>query len=501
MSQKTFDYLNRYRQGIKPPARGREIVIDLFCGGGGASTGIEAAIGRPVDVAINHSPQAIYYHEQNHPCTNHFRTDVFDVHPLAVSKGRPVGLLWLSPDCTHFSRSRGGAPKKKSIRSLATIGLHYARQVRPRVIILENVSEFRTWCRLDKRTKQPDKRKKGECFLKFIRRLEGMGYAVEHRVLKACDYGAPTTRERLVLIARCDGQPIQWPRKTHGKGRRKLPYRTAAECLDFSIPTVSIFATKQDVKLAGIRAVRPLADNTMERIARGVWKFVLNNPNPFIIGIDQQSSATAEYSIDQPLRTITQKNRFALVAPFLAKHYTGATGSALTAPLGSVTAIDHHSLITSHLLSYHKQQRDESRCNPVTDPLPTVDGSNRFAEVRAFLMKYYGCGTGQNLDDPLDTITAQDRFALVTVRGHLYRIVDIGLRMLTPAELLRAQFGYHADIYNIDGLTKTAAVHMIGNSVCPDMACAVVGANYRPVRTGHHPQKHQIVKNCASSSF
>jgi len=383
--QAEFDYLNMKRTVPRPRCK-REITIDLFCGGGGASIGIEAAVGVPVDEAINHSRDAIYYHEQNHPCTHHFRTDVFDVHPLAVSKGRPVGLLWLSPDCTHFSKSRGGKPKSRRIRSLATVGLWYAREVRPRIIILENISEFRTWCRLDKRTNQPDFRKKGECFHKFVRRLRQMGYVVEWRVLKACDYGAPTSRERLVLIARCDGKPIVWPRKTHGKGRNKKPYRTAADCIDFSIPTVSIFATKEGCKAAGIRAVRPLADKTMERIFRGIRQFVINNQEPYFV-----SSPT----------------------------------SALCAE------VNHHALVTSHLMSYHSQQGKESRCYPHTQPLPTVDGSNRFAEVRAFLVKYYGCGTGQKLDAPLDTITGNDRFALVTVRGELYRIVDIGLRMIS----------------------------------------------------------------------
>jgi len=473
-------------------AKGREIVIDLFCGGGGASTGIESATGYAVDEAINHSPEAIFYHSQNHPCTNHFRTDVFDVHPLAVSKGRPVGLLWLSPDCTHFSKSRGGAPKKKSIRSLATVGLWYARTVKPRVITLENVSEFKTWCRLDKRTQQPDMRKKGEYFHKFVRRLKQMGYAVEWRELTASDYGAPTSRTRLILIARCDGEKIVWPEKTHGSKPHQKPVRTASECIDFSLPTVSIFAEQSEIKEAGLRAKRPLADNTMERIGRGVWKFVIDNPNPFVIGIDNQSSSSAEWSIDEPVRTVTQKNRFALVMPFLAKHYTGVTGHGVERPIGTITGVDHHSLVschcepanvdmvTSHLMSYHTQQGDESRCNSINAPLPTVDGSNRFAEVRTFLMKYYGNSTGQKIDEPLDTITGNDRFALVTVHGKPYRIVDIGLRMLTPDELLKAQFGDHAKTYKIDGMTKATAVHMIGNSVCPDLAEAVVGANYKP---------------------
>jgi DNA (cytosine-5)-methyltransferase 1 len=391
-TQRQFDYMDRWRADSMRPLRGREISIDLFCGGGGASLGIEAAIGAPVDEAINHSLKAIYYHEQNHPATNHHSTDVFDVHPLAVSKGRPVGLLWLSPDCTHFSKSRGKKPKKKNIRSLATVGLWYARHVRPRVIMLENVAEFVTWCRLDRRTMQPDFRKRGECFYKFVRRLEQMGYVVEHRTLKACDYGAPTTRERLVLIARCDGEPIVWPKTTHGTGRNKTPYRTAAECIDFSLPTVSIFATKKECKAAGINAVRPLAENTMRRIARGVVKFVINHPDPFIVPegaapfITEYANASNQRNMlaNEPLRTIcaqvkgghfaliapfvermhgmssgesvekplsslcAQVNHHAVVSAFLAKHYTGVTGSDLRRPLGTVTGVDHHSLVACH---------------------------------------------------------------------------------------------------------------------------------------------------------
>lgn len=487
--QFTFDCFERYRADAMKPGRG-EIVVDLFCGGGGASVGIEAAIGSPVDVAINHSKDAIFCHERNHPATRHWKTDVFDLHPLEVTKGRPVGLLWLSPDCTHFSKSRGGAPKKKNIRSLATVGLWYARQMRPRVICLENVEEFTTWGRLDKRTKQADPRKKGEGFHKFVRRLRQHGYRVEWRVLKACDYGAPTIRKRLFLVARCDGQPIRWPKPTHGPSKSR-PYRTAAECIDFSIPTVSIFATPEEVKAAGLKAKRPLAEKTMERIFRGVQKFVIDNQEPFIVPQDSapfitecaNGSNQRNMPPDSPLRTICAQvkgGHFAMVAANIERMHSTSRGESASDPLSCITAqTNHHALVTSHLLSYHAQQGNESRCYPHTQPLPTVDGSNRFAEVRAFLLKYYGQGTGQSLNAPLDTITGQDRFGLVTIHGVDYRIVDIGLRMLRPEELLRAQFGRFAEGYRLDGLTKSAAVRMIGNSVCPDLAYALVKANFK----------------------
>jgi len=521
-AQRAFEFSKHWRAESLPRKKGGEIVVDLFCGGGGASVGIEDAIGSAVDEAVNHSPDAIFYHEKNHPATNHHETGVFDVHPLEVTKGHPVGLLWLSPDCTHFAKARGAKPKDKGIRSLATVGLWWASQVRPRVMVLENVEEFKTWCRLDKRTNQPDKRKSGEHFHKFVRRLRQHGYDVDYKVLRACDFGAPTIRKRFFLIARNDGLPIEWPKPTHGP-KCKRAYRTAAECIDFTIPTTSIFATKAEVKAAGIRAVRPLADNTMERIARGIWKFVINNPNPFVVPgsaspfITEMANASNQRNMpaDEPMRTICAQvkgGHFALVNAFLSEHRGASTGHALTdpmptttskehhsmvacsvermhstsrgedvnAPLSSITAqTNHHALVTSHLMSYHKQQGEESRCYPHTEPLPTVDGSNRFAEVRAFLIKYYGQSYAQGLNEPLGTITGNDRFGLVTVEGQDYRIVDIGLRMLTPAELLRAQFGKYAAHYRIDGLTKTKAVKMIGNSVCPDLSCAIVKSNFK----------------------
>lgn len=487
----SFEFSKHWKTDNKPVAKGKEIVVDLFCGGGGASVGIEAAIGTAVDVAINHSSDAIYYHEKNHPSTTHHQTDVFDVHPVGVTRGRKVGLLWLSPDCTHFAKARGSKPKDKGIRSLANVGLWYAREVRPRVIVLENVEEFLTWGRLDKRTMQPDKRKKGEGFQKFVRRLRQHGYTVEWKVRRASERGAHTIRKRLFLVARCDGRPIVWTEPTHGPDRAHA-YKSAAECIDFSLPTVSIFATQEECRAAKIRARRPMAEATMQRIFRGVQKFVIDNPAPFIIGIDNRSNISAEYSIDDPLPTITGKNRFALAQAFLQKHSDGSatachiermhgtsTGESIEGPLSGITGTNHHALVTSHLLSYHSQQGTESRCYPWAEPLPTIDGANRFAEVRAFLIKYYGREEGgHDLRDPLGTITGNDRFGLVMVHGELHQIVDIGLRMLTPAELLKAQFGRFADAYRMEGLTKAKAVKMIGNSVCPTESYDIVKANY-----------------------
>jgi DNA (cytosine-5)-methyltransferase 1 len=421
-----------------------EMNIDLFCGGGGASTGIEASDGYAVDVAVNHNPDAIFYHKLNHPNTYHHPLDVFEVHPLKVTKGRKVGLLWLSPDCTHFSKAKGSAPKSKKIRSLATVGLWWARYAHPRTIFLENVAEFRSWGRLKKGTDQPDPRYKGEHFQMFVRRLRQHGYVVEWKVLKACDYGAPTFRERLILLARCDGRPIVWPKATHAK-KVKIPmkhYHNASEYIDFSRPTVSIFATKEEVKAAGLRAKRPLAKKTMERIARGIWKFVLNNPKPFIIQIANYSASNGEYPVTSPLPTVTTGNRFALVDPF-------------------VIGIDNQSSNAEF---------------PITDPLRTIDMQDR---AYAFLLKYYGKSIGQKVDTPLDTISGNSKFALVNLLGNGLVLKDVGLRMFDPDELLGCQFGKHAKTYNISGLTKAKAVKMIGNSVCPEFAEAMVRANYK----------------------
>ena len=456
-----------------------EIVVDLFAGGGGASTGIEQAIGRHVDIAINHDPEAVALHQANHPQTQHYVSDVFEVDPVAVTDGRPVGLLWASPDCKHFSKAKGGKPVSKKIRSLAWVVVKWARAVRPRVILLENVEEFQTWgpLGLDNR---PCPERKGRTFQRWKSSLQQLGYTVEHRELRACDYGAPTIRKRLFLVARRDGAPIAWPEPTHGKPvslpvrQRKLkPWRTAAECIDFSLPCPSIF--ERD---------KPLADATCRRIAKGIMRYVVESAEPFIVQTgygERAGQSPRTNSVNQPLGTIVGSQKHAVVAAFLAKHYGGVVGHGVEQPIGTVTTSDHHSLVTSNLVKL----RGDNTGSATSEPVHTISAQGtHHAEVRAFLIKYYGNEVdGVEITEPMHTIPTRDRFGLVTVHGERYAIVDIGLRMLTPRELYRAQ-GFPDD-YIIDRgadgrpLTKTAQVRMCGNSVCPPLSRALVAANYR----------------------
>lgn len=450
-----------------------EIIVDNFAGGGGASMGIEQALGRSVDVAINHDPEAIAMHMANHPETEHYCEDVFEVDPVAACKGRPVGLAWFSPDCKHFSKAKGGRPVEKKIRGLAWVAVRWAAKIRPRVIVLENVEEFQTWGPLTKDDK-PCPKRKGLTFRRWVRELERLGYVVDWRELRACDFGAPTIRKRLFLIARCDGAPIVWPEPTHGDGLE--PYHTAAECIDWSLPCPSIFDRK-----------RPLAEATLQRIARGIHRFVLESKNPFLMSIDHQSDKNGVYAMDAPLTTITGKARHCLVAAFLAKHYGGnysGPGVDVRRPTSTVTATDHHALVCTHLLNMKGSDR---RMRDIQDPVPTVcAGGNHAALVAALMAPYYGSGsgtTGRDLRDPSPTITSKDRLQLVTVTidGSSYMLVDIGMRMLQPRELYRAQ-GF-PDSYIIDPvvrgkpLTKTAQVRMCGNSVSPPTARAIISAN------------------------
>lgn len=556
-----------------------ELVIDSFAGGGGASLGIEEAIGRPVDIAINHDRAAIAMHEANHPATRHYQEDVWQVDPVEATGGRPVALLWLSPDCTHHSKARGGKPRDKGIRGLAWVGLRWAARVRPRVIILENVEEFRTWGPLNRR-RRPKRNHKGETFDRWVSQLRGLGYEVEWRELRACDFGAPTSRKRLFVIARCDGERIRWPLPTHGKGLGLLPYRTAAECIDWSIPCPSIFERP-----------KPLVVATLRRIANGIKRYVIAAERPFVInlthggrlesvdepfatitgahrgekalvapylaGVGGRAGQSPERSLDAPYHTTTAKgdtalvtpflagithnksggqttpgdapmptittsrggeqaliaptlvqtgygeregqsprsldieeplgtvvgggSKHALVAGFLAKHFGGheTPGSALDQPADTVTARDHHGLVASSLVKLYGTNDGA----PVDAPMPVVTaGGNHLGEVRAFLAAYYGNDKdGQAVSEPFRTVTSKERFGLVTVEGEPYAIVDIGMRMLAPRELFRAQGfpdGYVIDPV-VDGrrLTKTDQIRMCGNSVCPPIARALVEAN------------------------
>lgn len=491
-----------------------ELVVDLFAGGGGASTGIEQAIGRHVDIAINHAADAVALHQANHPQTLHFVSDVFEVDPLVVADGRPVGLLWASPDCKHFSKAKGGKPVNKNIRSLAWVVVKWAKLVRPRVICLENVEEFQTWGPL-LRDGRPCPDRKGRTFAKWKQALEALGYQVEHRELRACDYGAPTIRKRLFLVARCDGMPIVWPAQTHAekpaKGSGLKPWRTAAECIDWSLPCPSIFERE-----------RPLADATLRRIAHGVMRYVVNAAEPYVVRIGHTGHGDSGKvrSVREPVSTITSKaehllcsptlvqtgygeregqaprapglhkplgtvvagaSKHALVGAFLAKHYTGVVGSQLQDPIGTVTSVDHHSLVAGTLVGCGGRA-GQSRPRGINEPVQTLTSKADSCVVNAFLTAYYGSDQDTPLDDPLHTVTTKPRFGLVTVAGQQYEIADIGMRMLQPRELYRAQ-GF-PDSYIIDRgadgrqLPKDAQVRMCGNSVCPPLARALVAANY-----------------------
>jgi DNA (cytosine-5)-methyltransferase 1 len=687
---------------------GTELIIDNFAGGGGTSTGLEQAFGRPVDIAINHDPEALAMHAANHPHTTHLCESVWDVDPIKVTNNRPVGLVWLSPDCKHFSKAKGGKPVEKRIRGLAWVTLRWAAKCKPRVIMLENVEEFKTWGPLlveADGSAKPDPAKKGKTFDSFIRQLRAHGYIVDYREMRGCDHDTPTIRKRFFLVARRDGIAIKWPEPTHGapdsigvRAGKLLPYRTAAECIDFSLPCPSIF--ERD---------RPLAPATLRRIAKGIMRYVVDAPEPFIVGAGGPARAgeprptarpfgtllarndsyfcaptivpvthqggdrtesigepfrtitgahrgekalgvatlvqvgygeregqapraldiekplgtvvgeskhalvsavlvdaahgevspggvkrwgTGAHDVEAPLGTVTASGNKAVATAFLAKHYTGVVGSDLANPIGTVTACDHHSLVTAFLTEHanastqrvmpadaplrticaqvkgghfsmvsahitkfrtgatgsaldepmhtvtaggqqarpgtgnamgivtaHIQRdmgasvghaadaplgtvtaggggksalvtsnmiklRGTSTAAGTDEPLGTVSaGGQHHAEVRAFLLSYYGTDQAPEIDGPLATVTSRDRFGLVTIHGQDYQIVDIGLRMLQPRELFRAQ-GFPDDYIIGDDpaqglkLTKSAQVRMCGNSVCPPMAKALILANF-----------------------
>lgn len=480
-----------------------EISVDAFAGGGGASMGTKAATGRSVDIAINHDPVAIAVFQDNNPETECYRADVFSVDPARACRGRRVRHLHASPDCRHHSRAKGGAPVSASVRSLADVVIVWAQAVKPQIITLENVPEFIDWGPLNAKGR-PILERRGEDFRAWRQKLEALGYVVEHRVLHAHHYGAPTSRKRLFLVARCDGQPICWPAPTHGPGLK--PYRTAAECIDWSIPAPSIFERK-----------RPLAPATLRRIAAGVVRFVLSSPKPFIVKVNHSGERSPE-SLDKPLTTVTAARRgHALVSPSLVQvSYGERKGQAprvldLHKPLGTIVAGGQkHGLVQAMLAPFISQFYGGQVGHEAKKPLPTITAIDHHAlaavtlapeqlagsfpsatKVLPFLTTYYGseADIGQAIGAPLRTITTRDRFALVTVvvDGVTYAIVDIGLRMLEPHELLRAQFGPYAKGYRLDkALTKKDQVRLIGNSVVPQMQEAVLRANLgtssRPTR-------------------
>ncbi len=614
----------------------REIIVDNFAGGGGASTGIELAIGRSVDIAINHDENAVAMHTTNHPNTLHYCESVFDVNPLVATAGRPVGLAWFSPDCRHFSKAKGSKPVEKEIRGLAWIVIRWALAVRPRVMMLENVEEFKTWGPLVVSAdggQRPDPDRAGETFEAFCGMLSsgipaghpalaecceflgiatdgelaqqlviGLGYAVDHRELRACDFGAPTIRKRFFMVMRCDGVPVTWPAPTHGdpktpavQGGKLAPWRTAAECIDWSIPAQSIFDRK-----------KPLAENTLKRIARGIQRFVIDSASPFIVKCNH-TTTKGKYdcfrgqALAEPLQTITKTHGYAIAVPHLTKFRTGATGQPVTEPVPTVTAgtsarpggnghalgiveaelapliarqfgasIGHRAdepsatitaggggksqLVSTTLIQmgYGERPGQEPRVPGLHKPLGTVvAGGGKFGLVAANLVKHFGGnyqGAGVALDEPAHTVTTTDHHGLVTshlvmlrgtcrdgrvvdapapgltagglhvgnvettlategydqqraaqalaflheycgadadglvtVDGVVYRIVDIGMRMLQPTELYRAQ-GF-PEWYIIDQdfrgvkYAKDKQVARCGNAVPPPFAEALVRAN------------------------
>ena len=437
-----------------------ELIVDNFAGGGGASTGIELATGYSVDIAINHDPEAIKMHKANHPYTRHYCENVWAVDPVKACKGHPVALAWFSPDCKHFSKAKGGKPKDKNIRGLAWVACRWAGLVRPRVIMLENVEEFKTWGPLN-RSHRPIKAKQGVTFKKFVSQLQDLGYQVEFRELVAADYGAPTLRKRFFMIARCDGKPIVWPEPTHGpadseevKNGLRKPYVGAYTQIDFSRPCPSIFETSEEIKEKyGIRAVRPLAPKTMERIARGLKKFVLNNPEPFIIQCNHGGERRPN-DIREPMPTITGKHGYGIVEPYVVQ--IGQTGFSedrskdVREPLTTIVSKNEHCLISPTLIQYHSETaQGEVRGQTIKDPIMTVDGSNRYGLVTSFLHKYYDggyTGAGEDMKNPLPTVTAWDHNSVVTANLIQMNNHCDGRDMRDPIPTITAGDGHFGEV-------------------------------------------------------
>ena len=428
----------------------REIIVDNFAGGGGASTGIEMAIGRSVDIAINHDENAVAMHTTNHPDTLHYCESVYEVRPKVATAGRPVALAWFSPDCRHFSKAKGAKPVEKTIRGLAWVVLRWGLDVEPRVMKLENVEEFKTWGPLLAGEMRPDPARAGETFEAFIgmlttgipashpaleeccdflnisldsedaaRLVKGLGYTVEYRELRACDYGAPTIRKRFFMVMRRDGKPIVWPEPTHGDPKspavqsgRLAPWRTAAECIDWTIPAPSIFDRKKQ-----------LAENTLKRIARGIQRFVIDSASPFIVKCNHTSTKTSYdcfrgQALGEPLQTITKTHGYALAVPHLTKFRTGATGQPVTEPVPTVTAGtskrpggNGHALglVEAALIPFlagNGGSEYQAKPRPLDKPAHTILKQSRACLVAPVIARQFGASVGHRVDEPSATITA-----------------------------------------------------------------------------------------------
>ncbi len=403
-----------------------EIIIDNFAGGGGASTGIELALGRPVTVAINHDPAAILMHKTNHPYTQHLQDSVWNIDPVKICAGRPVGLAWFSPDCKHFSKAKGSALVDKNIRGLAWIVLKWAGTVKPRVIILENVEEFKTWGPV--RKGKPVKKKQGQTFDKWFEQLKALGYEIEYRELVAADYGAPTTRKRFVLIARCDGKPIVWPKRTHApidseevKSGKCKPWVSAAEIIDWSLPCPSIFETSQQIKdKYGVKALRPLKPNTLRRISRGIDKFVIKSQKPFIIPVgygEKQGQKPRVNDIAEPLGTVVSTVKHNVVDPILTPYALNQkfnnTPEDINKPLSAITAVNSKEIVQPVLAPFHMHNHSNAAGTDIKDPVNTVTGTGSQMLITPHLSKYFGGVVGENVKNPMPTVTAIDHNALV----------------------------------------------------------------------------------------
>lgn len=474
-----------------------EIIVDNFAGGGGASTGIELATGRRVAIAINHDPDAIRMHRTNHPYTEHLQASVWDVDPVAECRGRPVGLAWFSPDCKHFSKAKGAALVDRKIRGLAWITLRWAAKVRPRVIILENVEEFQTWGPV--RKGKPVKKLAGTTFRKFISQLDALGYTVEFRELVAADFGAPTSRKRFYLIARCDGKPIVWPKPTHSKtGADGLPkWRSAAGIIDWSLPCPSVFASKEEIMAEyGLKAVRPLAKNTMRRIIRGVDKFTIRSGKPFIVPTgygERKGQAPRVHDIDAPVPTIVGTGKENLCRPLLAPvtvtNTSNSVGGTVGAPVHTVTTAGNQMLVTPFLAECNHSggghitpvtdahetitaKHTGGRPLDITDAMHTVTSHDREAVVAAHIAKYYGGVVGEKPENPLPTVTAIDHNAVCAAHVVKFKRDEVGVQ---PAEPLPTQTSsgvfaectaYLAKMHGNDNLGHWPEIRDLLNEFC-----------------------------------
>jgi DNA (cytosine-5)-methyltransferase 1 len=425
----------------------RPLIIDSFAGGGGASTGIEMALNRSPDIAINHNAAALAMHEANHPGTRHLSKNIWQVDPLEAVGNRPVGLAWFSPDCKHFSKAKGGKPVKRNVRDLAWTVVLWAKRARPAIIILENVEEFQDWGPLIEAADgsfRPCPDRRGETFKEWVSQLKRLGYKVEFRQLVAADYGAPTTRKRLFLIARRDGLPIVWPAPTHGKptdpeviAGRKLPWRTAAEIINWSLPCPSIFETSEEIMARhGLRAVRPLADATMARVARGVKRYVLDAAKPFIVGCGGRMGQSPERSVDRPAQTLTAKADACLVVPSVIKFQTGSTGSSIGEPLPTVTANSFHKrpggaapigVIAPVIVrtDMHSAAARNGVHGP-EEPIRTVTTNGPFAVVAPVLTAAQHGGANRGADEPMRTIAASAKDQHAVIAPHLMTMRNAG---------------------------------------------------------------------------